>query len=211
MHVVSVQVGAPRAVEWRGEAVTTAIFKEPVSGPVHAGRLRLRGDAQADHRWHGGVNKAIYAYPAEHYPYWREIYPDDEFRWGNFGENLTTEGLIERELHIGDRFRVGTTEVEIAQPRMPCMKLGIRLGHADAVRRFELADRPGFYLRVVEEGELSAGDPFVATHVAERAPTVMDIVELARAESPDPGALHAALALETLGPEWTKRLSRHLV
>ena len=155
----SICVGGPREVEWRGDIYTTSIFKEPVEGRVRLNRLNLAGDKQSDLSVHGGPNKAVYAYPSEHYPYWREELPNFPLPWGAFGENFTTDGLIETEVCIGDRFRIGTAELVVTQPRMPCYKLGIRFDRADMVKRFVKAGRSGFYLKVVAEGEVGAGDP----------------------------------------------------
>jgi MOSC domain-containing protein YiiM len=158
MRLVSVNVGLPRAVLFQGERVETSIFKSPLSGPVAVRRLNLDGDRQADLTVHGGVDKAVYAYPLEHYAYWREELPELDFPWGAFGENLTVEGLLESELSIGDRLRIGSAEFQVTQPRMPCFKLAIRFGRADMVKRFMLSRRSGFYLSVVSEGEVTAGD-----------------------------------------------------
>ena len=143
MRIVSVNVGLPRAVTWRGKTVTTAIFKEPVAGRVALRSLNLDGDRQADLTVHGGREKAVYAYPVEHYRYWRTELADAALPYGAFGENLTTEGLREHAVHVGDRFRVGSAELLLTQPRLPCYKLGIRFGRADMVKRFLASGRTG--------------------------------------------------------------------
>src|SRR5690349_5188183 len=120
MKVVSINVGLPREVAWNGGSIMTGIFKEAVRGPVQVKRLNLIGDRQADLGVHGGPYKAVYAYPVEHYAYWKTALPDDELPWGKFGENVTTEGLHENAVYIGDRFRLGTTELMVTQPRVPC-------------------------------------------------------------------------------------------
>src|SRR6266478_2351379 len=158
MKVVSVNLGLPRTVQWKGKAVSTGIFKEPVSGRVALRSLDFDGDRQADLSVHGGPSKAVYVYPAEHYAYWRQELPDMTLPWGMFGENLTTEGLQEDTLQIGDRFRIGSTEVVVTQPRMPCFKLGLRFGRDDMVKRFLASFRTGFYFSVAAEGEVAAGD-----------------------------------------------------
>jgi len=159
MRVVSIQVGRPREIEWRGKTVRTSIFKEPVSGPVRVGKLNLAGDEQADLSVHGGVDKAVYAYPSEHYAHWRDELPGVELPWGSFGENLTTEGLSETAVRIGDRLSIGSAEFLVTQPRLPCFKLAIRFGRPDMVKRFQRSGRSGFYLAVAREGTISAGDP----------------------------------------------------
>jgi len=150
-------------VQWRGKTVTTSIFKAPVTGRVRVSRLNLAGDEQSDLTVHGGVDKAVYVYPSEHYPYWREQLPDFPLPWGAFGENFTTDGLSEKDIHIGDRLRIGTAEFEVTQPRMPCFKLGIRFDRADMVKRFLRSGRSGFYLRVLKEGDVSAGDSITSS------------------------------------------------
>src|SRR5580700_10135622 len=158
MKIVSVNVGAPRTVYWGDREVTTGIFKEPVKGPVMLRRLNLDGDRQADLENHGGRAKAVYAYPSEHYQIWRKELPGLELSWGAFGENLTTEGLKEETTYIGDHFRVGQALVMVTQPRIPCYKLGLRLGRDDIVKRFLESNRSGIYFSVLEEGMVKAGD-----------------------------------------------------
>src|SRR5215813_1019994 len=126
MKLVSICVGRPQELQWRGRSVRTSIFKTPVSGRVRVARENLAGDEQSDLSVHGGKDKAVYGYPAEHYAFWQRELPDFELPWGSFGENFTTEGLLEDEVCVGDRFRVGTAELVVTQPRMPCYKLGVR-------------------------------------------------------------------------------------
>lgn len=158
MRVLSVNVGLPRLVEYHGEPVSTGIFKEPVEGLVKVGELNLEGDRQADLSVHGGYYKAVYAYPSEHYPFWRDEYPDMDLPYGMFGENLTTEGLTEKTVNVGDRLRIGTAEFAVTQPRLPCFKLGIRFGRVDIIKKFFKSGFSGFYLSIEKTGELQAGD-----------------------------------------------------
>ena len=158
VRVISVNVGLPREVAWKGRVVTTGFFKDPVSGRVAVRRLNLEGDKQADLTVHGGVDKAVYVYPAEHYDYWRQELPGVPLPWGAFGENLTTEGLLEGAVHIDDRFRIGSAEFRVTQPRQPCYKLSVRFGRDDIVKRFLISGRPGFYLAVLREGDVGVGD-----------------------------------------------------
>jgi len=139
MKIVSVNVGLPREVVWKGTTVQTAIFKEPVAGPVPIRELNLAGDQQADLIVHGGSDKAVYGYPAEHYEYWRKQLPNTSLSWGAFGENLTTEGLWEDMLCIGDLLRVGSAVLQLTQPRMPCYKLELRFNRNDMIKRFLLS------------------------------------------------------------------------
>ncbi len=177
MKLVSVNVGLPREVEWRGRRVTTGIFKSPVEGRVRARFLNLDGDRQADLSVHGGRDKAVYAYPEEHYEYWRGELPGVDLPPGSFGENLTTRGLTETEVRIGDTFRVGSALMRVTQPRMPCDKLALRFEREDMVRRFRASERSGFYLAVVEEGEVAAGDTI---EPVERVPHEVTVSEVTR-------------------------------
>jgi MOSC domain-containing protein YiiM len=202
MKIVSVNVGLPREIQWRGETVRTSIFKAPVTGPVRVERLNLNGDRQSDLTVHGGIDKAVYAYPAEHYGFWREELPGVELPWGVFGENFTTEGLLEDRVQIGDKLRAGSAEFVVTQPRMPCFKLGIRFGRPDIVKRFLHSGRTGFYLAVAREGEVAAGD--LLTRVARDGPaiTVADIVGLYTSDSANQDLLRRASELPALPEGW---------
>src|SRR5919202_5115157 len=178
MKVLSINVGLPRKVLFNGQTITTAIFKDPVKHPIMVRKLNLDGDKQADLTVHGGVDKAIYAYPAEHYDYWRKQFPDIDLTWGMFGENFTTEGLMEDTVNIGDQFQIGSAELVATQRRMPCYKLGVRFGRMDVIRRFLASGRPGIYLRVLKEGEVQLGDKINIIRRDENNVTVKDIVHL---------------------------------
>jgi len=158
MKIISLNVGLPRRVLYHDREVTTGIFKSPVDGPRMLYRLNLDGDRQADLEVHGGRNKAVYAYPSEHYSYWAEQLPDVDFTWGYFGENLTTEGLGEQDALVGDLYRIGQAVVKVTQPRIPCYKLGIRFGRPEMVKRFLASGRSGIYFSVVEQGFVNIGD-----------------------------------------------------
>lgn len=158
MKLVSVNCGLPRQVVWHGMNVTTGIYKDPIKGRVAVRKLNLDGDRQADLKVHGGADKAVYCYPVEHYDYWRSELPGRELSLGMFGENFTIDGLFEDAVNIGDRFSIGSAEVVVTQPRLPCYKLGIRFQSDDMVKRFLASRRTGFYLAVTREGEVGAGD-----------------------------------------------------
>jgi MOSC domain-containing protein YiiM len=175
MKVLSVQVGRPRDLQWRGELVRTGIFKEPVRGPVVVRFLNLEGDEQADLTVHGGPDKAVYAYPSEHYPAWRKELPELEFPFGAFGENLTIEGIPEGEARIGDLLRIGTADFVVTQPRMPCYKLAARFDRSDMLKRLLRTGRTGFYLSVLKEGSLTAGDAIEWTRGDPGAPTIAQV------------------------------------
>lgn len=185
MKLISVCVGLPREVNWKGKPVTTGIFKQPVSDRVMMRSLNLDGDRQADLTVHGGVEKAIYAYPMEHYAYWRQELPDEALPWGAFGENLTTEGLSETTVNIGDRFRIGTAELMVTQPRFPCFKLNLKFGRDDMVKRFLNSRLSGIYFSVVQEGEVGIGDVIELVMRDENNITVADIVQIYVREAND--------------------------
>ena len=206
MHVISVNVGQPRAVEWNGRTVATGIFKAPVAGRVKLRRHNLDGDRQADLTLHGGPDKAVYAYSAEHYPFWRAELPGHDLPWGAFGENLTLAGWREEEVHVGDRFRVGTAELIVTQPRMPCFKLGLRFGRADVVRRFLESGLSGFYFRVLEEGEIAAGDSMERSAEDPHRVSIADVFRLYPDHGPPTAAdrdlLARAIQVQALPEPW---------
>lgn len=178
MKLVSIQVGRPRTVRWHGHSVSTGIYKEPVAGRIMLHRLNLDGDGQADLTVHGGPDKTVYVYPSEHYPVWQAEFPDMRLPYGMFGENFTTKGLDESSVHLGDQFRIGEAVVEVTQPRMPCYKLGIRFGRPDMPKRFHASGRCGFYLTVLREGEVGAGDAWVRIARNDRQLSVIESYRL---------------------------------
>ena len=183
MNIISVNVGRPREIRTEGERVLTSIFKAPVAGRVRVRTLNLDGDQQSDLTVHGGLNKAVYLYPSEHYAYWQRQLPEVSFPWGAFGENLTLEGLLEDDVRVGDHLRIGTAEFVVTQPRQPCYKLGIRFDRPDMVKRFYQSGRNGFYVSVFQEGELGAGDAIELHPAAGERPTIAEVLtELKRAQ-----------------------------
>jgi len=208
MKILSLNVGLPREVSWQGKLVTTGIFKEPVKGPVISRTLNLDGDGQADLTVHGGASKAVYAYPSEHYNYWRTELPGVDLPWGMFGENFTTEGLLEDAVYIGDRFRIGETEVMVTEPRMPCYKLGIKFGRAEIIKRFLASRRTGFYFAVIREGMVAAGDALKLIGHEQQEISVADITRLYGFESDDVKTLRRAIEVEALPESW-KGYFRH--
>ena len=177
MKVISLNTGLPREVTWHGISVSTGIYKEPVEGRVPVRTLNLGGDLQADLTVHGGEQKAVYCYPSEHYGYWKGELPGRELPMAVFGENFTTEGLLEDSAHLGDRFGVGSAEFVVTQPRLPCYKLGIRFQDDGMVKRFLASGRTGFYFAVMREGEVGAGDEI---KVLARDPNAVAISEITR-------------------------------
>ena len=203
MKILSVNVGQPREVEWRGRTVRTSIWKSPVAGRVRLRAENLDGDRQSDLTVHGGVDKAVYAYPSEHYPFWRRELGPSELAWGAFGENLTLEGLTEDRICIGDRIRCGSAELAVTQPRVPCYKLGVRFGRADMVKRFQAAGRSGFYFAVIREGELGAGDPVELVEFSGDRIPVADANRAYYAERrADPGLVARLAKLAPLAEGW---------
>jgi len=212
MRLLSLNVGIPRVIVWNGREIETGIFKHPVTEKIPLRRFNFDGDRQADLEVHGGETKAVYAYPSEHYEHWRHEYPGMDLPWGMFGENLTVEGLDEGSLHIGDRLRVGTAELVVTEPRMPCFKLGVRFGRMDIVKRFLESRLSGFYLAVAREGEVQAGDRIERIGEDAERVTVRDIVRVHVQDKDDLETMRRALRIDVLPAQWreefTDRLSR---
>ncbi|MBN9387963.1 MAG: MOSC domain-containing protein [Chloroflexi bacterium] len=200
--VLSVNVGLPRSVEWKRRLVYTGIFKEPVKERIRVDKLNFKGDAQADLSVHGGPDKAIYVYPAEYYDYWRSEFPEMTLDWGMFGENLTVTGLRDDEVNIGDRFQIGSTKLVVTQPRLPCYKLAVKFGRDDILRRFLKRQYTGFYLRVLQEGEIGAGDKIISLSKDEHEVKVTDIVSLYTSRKPDLALMKRAIEVEALPASW---------
>jgi MOSC domain-containing protein YiiM len=197
--VVSVNVGTPRTVEHQGRTVTTAIWKRPVSGRVAVRGVNLAGDDQADRSVHGGIDKAVYAYAHEDYEWWGSELGTETLAAGTFGENLTVSGLDLNAAEVGERWRVGSALLEVSEPRFPCFKLGIRMDDPRFLKRFASARRPGLYLRIVEQGELGAGD---AIDVVERPGQGVTIGRFAEAYLSDRSHLAELLAADALSASW---------
>lgn len=178
MKVISVNVGLPRQIVYNKQKVTTSIFKDPVRERVKLFEMNLDGDKQSDLTVHGGVDKAVYSYPVEHYDYWKKQYPEINMPFGMFGENLTTEGLLEDSVNIGDQFQIGSSKLIATQPRMPCYKLGIKFGRMDIIKRFMESLRPGIYFKVLQEGEIGPGDKIELINIDDNKVKVNDIVRL---------------------------------
>jgi MOSC domain-containing protein YiiM len=215
MKLLSLNVGLPRMVAWNGEPVTTGIFKEPVQGPIMLRTLNLDGDRQADLSVHGGVSKAVYAYPVEHYEFWRKALPADylpdmDLPYGMFGENFTTEGLFENSVNVGDRFRIGEAELMATEPRLPCYKLGIKFGRADIIKKFLQSRRTGFYFAVLKEGEVSWGDQIELISRDANNIKVSDITRLYAFERDDLEMLRRAVQLEALSESWREYFQKQI-
>jgi MOSC domain-containing protein YiiM len=210
VKLISLNVARPRLTLYRGATINTGIFKQPVSGPVQLRTLNLDGDQQADLTVHGGPYKAVYAYPSEHYPFWREEFPGMELPWGMFGENFTTEGLTEAELNVGDRLRIGTALLMVRQPRTPCYKLAAKFKREDMIERFLLSGRSGFYFSVEQEGSVAAGD---GVNFISRDPHGITIAETNRLFVEDKynrALLEKAVATAALPENWREYFARRL-
>jgi MOSC domain-containing protein YiiM len=204
-RLIALSTGLPREVAWRGRTVTTGIFKQPVTGRVALRTLNLDGDRQADLTVHGGAYKAVYCYPFEHYDYWKHTLPGRDLPIAVFGENFTTRGMDEDSVHLGDRFAVGSAEVVVTQPRLPCYKLGIRFQSDDIVKRFLASGRTGFYLAVTREGDVGAGDEMVLVSRDHEAVPISTITRLYVAEeytAEDVAFAQRALRVESLPESW---------
>jgi MOSC domain-containing protein YiiM len=210
VRVVSVNVGKVREITWRGRTLRTGIFKEPVEGAAAVDRLGIAGDRQVDRSVHGGEDKAVYAYPLEHYRFWSGQLPRHDLAPGAFGENLTTEGLLEEDVEIGDRFRIGSAELQATWPRLPCHKLAARFDDPGMIRRFLRSLRSGFYLAVLAGGRVRAGDPIERIGRGPGGLTVTDVVRLHLPGPPDVGALRRAAGHEALSEERRERFRRQL-
>jgi len=202
MNLVSVNVSRPKEVPYNGTTITTSIFKEPVEGRIMLRTLNLDGDEQADLSVHGGVDKAVYVYSIENYDYWKQALRRDELPYGQFGENFTVDGMPDDQVHIGDVFRVGDALVEVTQPRVPCYKLGIKMGDPRFPKRFLAAERPGFYFRVLKEGEVGAGDSFELVELGPEQMTVLEIHHLLFFDKQNVDGARRALRIPALPPGW---------
>jgi MOSC domain-containing protein YiiM len=213
MNLVSVSVGLPRDVAWHGRVVTTGIFKNRVEGRVALRRLNLDGDRQADLTVHGGEHQAVYCYPLEHYAFWQRELPNAELTVGTFGENFTTEGLLEDDTHIGDEFAIGSATVVVTQPRLPCYKLGVKFQDDGMVKRFLASRRTGFYLAVVREGTVGAGDEITVVSRDPHAISVAEITRLYVAKSYDDrdvALIERATRVNALPASWKDHLRDRL-
>jgi MOSC domain-containing protein YiiM len=200
--ILSVNVSLPKELDYEGQKVRTGIFKEPVEGRVRLRTLNLDGDKQADLTVHGGPDKAVYAYPIEHYEYWRRLFTNIEMSNGMFGENLTVDGLKESEVSIGDVFQIGTSKVIATQPRMPCYKLGVKFGRMDILKMFLASGRSGIYFKVLEEGEVGAGDTIEQIRKDPNGITISDVVRLYASDKENIKMMQLAVKVEPFPDGW---------
>jgi MOSC domain-containing protein YiiM len=205
MKIVSLNVGMPQEVLWHGQPVTTGIFKSPTSERIRLRTLNLDGDRQADLTVHGGEHKAVYCYPVEHYTYWQKKLPGRDLPLGVFGENFTTKGMLEQDVHLGDRFAINDAEVVVTQPRLPCYKLGIRFQADDMVKKFLASRRIGFYVAVTREGSVAAGDEMIPVVQNASAISIANFLQLFLTKSfsdADRASLKELYALPSVPLDW---------
>jgi MOSC domain-containing protein YiiM len=200
MKLISINVGKARLILWKGQSVSTSIFKDPIAGEVQLRKLNLDGDRQSDLSVHGGPNKA--AYPSEHYEYWRRELSLATLGWGAFGENFTTQGMLESEVYVADRYRIGAAIVRVTTPRLPCFKLAAKFGRDDMIQRFLLSGTSGFYFAVEEEGGVGSGEEFELLHRDNDGLSIANVYRLYSARDPDSGLLRRAAGLATLPESW---------
>ncbi len=210
MKIISINVGLPRDVEWQGKVLKTSIWKNPVAGRIPVSKLNLKGDQQSDLSVHGGADKAVYAYPREHYAYWQNALSDMELPWGAFGENFTIEGILEDQIRVGDRLQIGSAEFIVTQPRMPCFKLGVRFNDMHMVKRFLKSRRTGFYFAVLREGEVGSGDEIHFKERQEGGLTIADIVNLYTVDSENQELLRRATEQPALPDSWKEYFRKRL-
>jgi MOSC domain-containing protein YiiM len=210
LEILSLNVARPKLVVYQGTTISTGIFKQPVSGPVHLRTLNLDGDRQADLSVHGGPNKAVYSYPSEHYAFWRDELPGMALPWGMFGENFTTTGLAEDKLHVGDRFQIGSAIVMVRQPRMPCHKLAAKFQREDIVERFLLSGRSGVYFSVEQEGSVEAGGAFELLERNHDGILISEVNRLLVQSRYQQDLLHKAVATAALPEQWRDLFSERL-
>jgi MOSC domain-containing protein YiiM len=210
MKLISVNVGLPREIEVNGKIVRTSIWKDPVHGRIRVSSLNLDGDQQSDLTVHGGIDKAAYLYPSEHYAYWRAELPGMALPWGVFGENFSAEGILEDQIRIGDRLRIGSAELIVTQPRLPCYKLGIRFNRPEIVKLFLRSKRTGLYLRVLREGDVGEGDEISFIEKQETGITITDIVSLYSTDAHNQELLRRAIQVPALPQSWKEFFRKRL-
>lgn len=206
MRIDSIQIGLPREVEWQGKTVSTGIFKESVPGPVWVEKTNIRGDGQADLEVHGGIDKAVYAYPHDSYAWWKKALKVKTLAPGAFGENLTVATLDETKFFVGDRYVLGGCELEVAEPRFPCFKLGIKFNDVGVLKTFMKSGRPGIYFRVIQEGEIKIGDELKLRKKAQDSVSIADFFRLKQDSYKDKALLRRLAAVPALSEEWREKL-----
>ncbi len=209
MNVVSVNTGSERVVIWRGKEVNTGIFKYSTDQPIFLGKTDVAADAVVDRKHHGGIDKAVYAYSVDHYAFWKARYSDLDWNYGMFGENLTIEGLDESLIRIGSRYKVGTAEVEVSQPRQPCFKLGLRFGSQTVLKEFIDQPYPGVYFRVINVGAVKRGDRLELIQEEKEAPSIADVFRVYYHGSQDQTLIERIVACQCLPQNLRERIAEN--
>jgi MOSC domain-containing protein YiiM len=211
MQIISTNIGTAVTIEWRGQQVSTGIFKYGIDTPIFLGQEDVVNDQVIDRRFHGGADKACYLYSADHYPFWKARYPDQDWQWGMFGENLTVSGLDESKIHIGDVFQVGDAVVQVAQPRQPCFKLGIRFNNQKVVDDFWRLPYPGVYVRVLQMGNVKKGDEFIPLNVNPDGLSVSQVFSIFRVNRDKEDLMQKAIADPFLAESCRKDIQKILM
>jgi len=204
MQIISTNIAKPTTILWRGKNVTTGIYKTPTNQPIYLGKKQVKDDEVSDRKHHAGFYKACYLFSADNYPYWKSLYPDLDWNWGMFGENLTVSGLDETKICIGDIYKIGNALIQITQPREPCFKFGIKFGTQHVLKQFIAHGRPGTYVRVLEEGYVKTGDYLDLVEKANNSITTAQFFELLFAKQKN--IQHLKLVLENEALPLKKRI-----
>lgn len=210
MKVVSTNIAKPRTVTWRGRDIQTGIYKEPVNEPIYLGKEDVANDSVIDRKHHGGEYKACYLFGADYYEDWKQKYPELDWEWGMFGENLTVEGLDENKLEIGAVYRLGKAIVQITEPRQPCYKLGIKFGTQKVIVEFLEYGHPGTYVRILEEGEVVTGDTMRLQKAGANVLTVAQYNMLVNQKKKDKDLVALAIANDGIRKAKRELLQKHL-
>ena len=210
MQVLSTNIGNLTKIAWNGKVLSTGIFKYPTSSPLVLDKETVANDSIADRRVHGGIHKACYLFSVKHYPYWKKRYPDLEWNWGMFGENLSVTEMDETQIRIGDIYKIGSALVQISQPREPCFKLGVRFGNQQILKEFIEYGFPGAYVKVLEEGQVSSGDNLSLVKPSDNLLTVHQFFQLLYAKKKDEKILRLAIENHALPEYKRERLKKHL-
>lgn len=210
MKLLSINIGKIREIDYQDRRVTTGIYKEPIQGSVQLSVLGVEGDVQVDRENHGGPDKAVYAYTIENYQHWQQDLNRAPFSYGQFGENCTVTGLMDDIVHIGDIFRIGTATLQVTQPRVPCFKLGVKMGEKGFVGKFRCSGRVGFYLRVLEEGTLEAGTSITRWIEDPARLTVCEAMKALEPGYHQKALLYKLLEISALSQAWRQDLQKRL-
>jgi MOSC domain-containing protein YiiM len=210
MQIISTNIAKPTTFIWHGKEHTTGIYKKPVDTSIFLGNEEVKGDEVSDRKVHGGEFKACYLFSADHYPYWKDKYPHLDWTYGMLGENLTIEGLNEKELHIGDIYKVGNAVVQITQPREPCYKFAVKFDSNDVLKEFIDHGYPGTYVKVLEEGDVKNGDTFVLIEKSKDSISIWDFFKLLFSEEKNKAHIKAILNNDALPQRKRDRLKKFL-